>query len=201
MIKAVIFDAYGTLCEIQDMRKPYKSLVQAAADPEKARRIVMTRDIEFRSMASMLGCSLSIHELDKLELDLQAELASVKLFPDVRQTLYALKEKGCKLAIASNLATPYAIPIKALLPNEFDVYGWSFEIGSIKPEAGIFLNVCAQLGVNPSEAIMVGDSYQSDLIGALNAGCKGILLNRIGKGYSEQVTAYIRALADLLHQL
>ena len=88
----------------------------------------MTRNLGLAGAADLFGTQLGNDELAILELDLYAELASVRPYDDALRALESLKRAGLKVALCSNLATPYAIPAKLLLP-EFDAYAWSFEVG------------------------------------------------------------------------
>lgn len=47
-----------------------------------------------------------------------------------------------------------------------------------KPDRGIFDQICQQLGVQPSECVMVGDNAERDVAGALNAGMKSVWVER-----------------------
>ena len=104
----------------------------------------MTRNLGLAGAADF-RCAVEQPELASLESDLFTELASVRLFDDALESLNQLKNAGLKLACVPNLAAPYAIPAKLLLPS-FDVYGWSFEVGAIKPEPAIYRQMIEQLG-------------------------------------------------------
>ena len=52
------------------------------------------------------------------------------------------------------------------------------EIGSNKPEPYIFLAALKRAGVSASEAIYIGDQYETDVVGAKGAGIKPILIDR-----------------------
>jgi FMN phosphatase YigB (HAD superfamily) len=91
-----------------------------------------------KSAYQMFGFTPKMPFLAKLELDLYAELASIKLYDDASFTLKALKNAGYKIGICSNLAAPYAVPVKLLLPFKMDFYVWSFESGAVKPYPRIF---------------------------------------------------------------
>ena len=60
----------------------------------------------------------------------------------------------------------------------------SQEIGTSKPHAPIFLAALQKAGVQPHEAMHVGDQYQSDVLGAKAAGLNPVLLDR-GNFYSD----------------
>lgn len=61
----------------------------------------------------------------------------------------------------------------------------SEEAGSNKPHPPIFLLALEKAGVDPSEALHVGDSYLSDVQGARNVGVNALLLDR--EGIAEEV--------------
>ena len=56
----------------------------------------------------------------------------------------------------------------------------SFHHGKTKPHASIFRAVLDLLEVEPHEALMVGDSVDDDIEGALAAGMHAVLLDRLG---------------------
>jgi HAD superfamily hydrolase (TIGR01549 family) len=178
-IKAIVLDAFGTLCEIQDKRGPYGQLARFSTDRQHARELLMTRPLGLREAARELHAGGV--DLDALEAELAVELASIQLYPEVIEALEAVRANGVKLAIASNLAEPYAAALLRLLPFEFDVYAWSFQVGFLKPDARIYLWTCEQLGVEPGEAVMVGDTFGADYEGARGAGMRAVHLDRTGQ--------------------
>lgn len=114
MIEAVIFDVYGTLLQIGERRRPFRKLLeQARSQGRQPRtddaRTLMTRNVGLAGAASLFGTQLNNDELAALELDLYAELTSVSPYDDALRTLERLKRAGLKVALCSNLATPYAI--------------------------------------------------------------------------------------------
>lgn len=50
----------------------------------------------------------------------------------------------------------------------------SGEAGCAKPEAVAFSLVLEQIGVKPSAAVMIGDSWERDVVGAVNAGLRAV---------------------------
>ncbi len=57
----------------------------------------------------------------------------------------------------------------------------SAELGVAKPDRRIFTHACGLFGVEPSEAVYVGDRLETDAIGAASAGLTGVWLLR-GRG-------------------
>ena len=53
-------------------------------------------------------------------------------------------------------------------------------VGYSKPHPEIFRIALRLAGIEPSQAIHVGDLYESDIVGARNAGIQGVLIDREG---------------------
>ena len=62
--------------------------------------------------------------------------------------------------------------------HAFDAVVVSAELGVIKPDAGVYLHACAELGVAPAEAAMVGDGRPDDVDGPLAAGLAAAVVAR-----------------------
>jgi len=73
-------------------------------------------------------------------------------------------------------------------------------IQSAKPDAAIFEYALEAVGVSSNEAIHVGGSYESDIIGAQSAGIRAILLDREGTqdGRWGEIIHSLHTLPDLL---
>jgi putative hydrolase of the HAD superfamily len=52
------------------------------------------------------------------------------------------------------------------------------EIKAHKPTTEFFINAAALVGVNPIECCMIGNSYESDIVGAKYAGMKTVLVTK-----------------------
>ena len=66
----------------------------------------------------------------------------------------------------------------------------SREFGAAKPEAAIFHDACAQLGLAPENVLHVGDDPLLDIIGARAAGLRTAWLNRGGTHWNEWVSKH-----------
>jgi FMN phosphatase YigB (HAD superfamily) len=93
-----------------------------------------------------------------------------------------------KIAIASNLAQPYAEPLLRLLPFKRDAYAWSFEVGCLKPDPRIFQRTCEVLAIGPKDALMVGDTLEADYVGARAVGMRALHLERTGQFFARAQT-------------
>ena len=87
------------------------------------------------------------------------------------------------------------------LTNWLQLMVTSQDTGFSKPDPGIFQAALKQAGVNPSEAIYVGDQYQFDVVGANGAGMLGILLDRTGYAEEANYSPRIRSLTQLAEYL
>ncbi|RDW15565.1 HAD family hydrolase [Oceanobacillus chungangensis] len=95
--------------------------------------------------------------------------------------------QNLKLGITPELA-PY-----------FDEIIISGDFGRGKPDQTIFEHALATLSVDKSEAIMVGDNVNTDILGANRAGIPSVWLNRHGREKGEVKPTYeISSLTELL---
>lgn len=86
-----------------------------------------------------------------------------------------------KLAIVSNFALPECarrLLEKFQLKDFFDAIVISAEINKRKPSPEIFQKALAMIGTEPSKAVFVGDTPDTDIEGAKRVGMKTILIAR-----------------------
>ncbi|MGS2615723.1 HAD family hydrolase [Micromonospora sp. LZ34] len=96
-------------------------------------------------------------------------------YPDTRPTLDALREAGVRVAVVSNIGFDIRPHFEAWgLADLVDAFVLSYEVGRCKPDPGIFLRACGMLGVDPEQALMVGDTPTD--AGAVRAGCAVLVL-------------------------
>ena len=177
MIRAVLFDAFGTLCEIRERHNPYKPILKAWPEGlAAAYQAIMTNDATPEEFAKEVGLAAQV--IQKIETDIAAEIASIALFPEVAETLCKIKKLGLKWGIISNLAAPYAQPLLDLLPIAPDACIWSFAVGHRKPEKAIYDCACTTLGLRPSDILIVGDSYENDFNTPRQLGMRAKFLSR-----------------------
>jgi FMN phosphatase YigB (HAD superfamily) len=147
----------------------------------------MTTEVGLEQLAARLISCPAVPVAELVD-DLAAELASVVLFEEVPAALAALAECGLKVWVASNLAPPYAGPLRGLLAGLVEGFSLSFEVGAVKPEPAIFAHACAGLGLPPGQVLMVGDSARADVEGARSFGMRAVLLARGGpSAWPEQI--------------
>jgi putative hydrolase of the HAD superfamily len=105
-----------------------------------------------------------------LRLAMTAELlATVR--DHTLSTLDVLRLAGWRTGLVSNVTseTPERWR-ETKLPPYFDAVAFSSELGVAKPDAGIYLAACDQLGVPPAQCVYVGDGADDELAGAAALG-------------------------------
>jgi HAD superfamily hydrolase (TIGR01493 family) len=201
-LQAVVFDAFGTLVQITDKRAPFHRLLELAgatvSESHAFAAAVMTSCHNLYSAAALYCPGVSRDDLDILQDELQRELDSMRLFPEVHEVLWELKNKGLKIGICSNLAAPYAELTRLLVPHEVDAFSWSFEVGALKPSQAIYNHACQALGCHPGSVLMVGDKEDEDFLGPLRVGMQAMRLRR---NASQPGRASIQSLIPLLTEL
>ena len=179
-IKAIAFDCFGTLCNIQGQNKrPYKQLLtllqQAGRHPLPTdARTIMSSNCGLVGLLEIFGHIELASKISEIENDVLAEVASVRLDSEAVYCVSLLSRKWFKVALCSNLAKPYAAPLISTFSEEIHAFVWSFEVGAIKPEPAIFQSLCDQLQCLPSEVLFVGDSLKNDVEGARAFGMQAL---------------------------
>jgi FMN phosphatase YigB (HAD superfamily) len=80
---------------------------------------------------------------------------------DARGTVAALREAGLRIAVVSDIHVDIR-PAFAAAGIPVDVFTLSFEQGVQKPDPAMFTRTLAALGLEPHEALMVGDRSRPD---------------------------------------
>lgn len=179
-VKAIAFDCFGTLVEIQSPTLVYRDIISRSPKhlQPTAKQEVMTQPWNLAETVDQLGGAFARNEIDELQSRLAAELDSIACFPETVAVLAELRQRGYQIALCSNLALPYAAPVEALLGPLLDVKVWSYAAGAIKPDVRIYRSLCDALQLAPEQVLMVGDSQRADYMGARVAGLHARHLTR-----------------------
>jgi len=110
--------------------------------------------------------------------DAYAEMhAAAVIFPEVPDALRALA-RHFPIAVVANADHDYLMRCLDHNGLRFDVVVDSETAGCYKPEPPIFQRACGALSVPAGEAVMVGDTPETDIRGAHRAGLRAVWLNR-----------------------
>jgi HAD superfamily hydrolase (TIGR01549 family) len=108
------------------------------------------------------------------------------VFPDVPETLKALRDMGLRLGVVSNWQSGLAHFCTELgLANFFECILSSADFGAEKPDPRIFLEACSQLGSTPGRTLHVGDTFLDDFVGGEAAGLQVLLIDRAQQAEGE----------------
>jgi epoxide hydrolase-like predicted phosphatase len=157
MIKAVIFDCFGVLSNINFWHEFLAELnddekvVQAKKLNVQCDAGVITRQQFFAEIKELTGKTLrDVESLSSVE-----GVKNHKLIEYIR----SLKEEDYKIAVLSNIGSRWITDV--FLTDEeqasFDAMVLSFEVGTTKPDPEVYKIACEKLGVDPEEAVFVDD--------------------------------------------
>lgn len=119
-------------------------------------------------------------------------------YPDVPGTLAELRHRGFRQGVISDWTGPLEKILAAHgLLDHLDFVLTSGELGVAKPNPHFFELALRQAGVSPGQAIHVGDTYWTDVLGARVAGIQPILIDRKGTNPPADCPV-ITSLAELL---
>lgn len=176
MIKAVLFDLDGTLINTNDLiLKSFKHTFKTMLDLEPTEEEItmnygrplqeIFKSYDENRIEEMINC------YRKINLELHDD--ECKEFADVDLMLQTLKNKGIKIGVVTSKKSDMAECGAKLMGifKYFDTFITPEVTIKHKPEGEPVLKACENLGVSPSEALMVGDSPY-DILAGKNAGAK-----------------------------
>ncbi|MXP23025.1 HAD-IA family hydrolase [Gordonia sp. HNM0687] len=116
---------------------------------------------------------------------------SWRIFDDTRAVLEGVRAAGIRVGVVSNIAFDLR-EVLALhgIADLVEAYALSYEVGAIKPSPKIFHAALDPLGIEPTAALMVGDSDHADG-GARDLGCDFALVHDVPP--AERSTALLDA--------
>lgn len=192
MIRAVVFDLDNTLVDFMAMKRlaidaAVNSMIDAGLQLPKAEvhsridAIYKERGMEFQSVFDQLMYDI-FQKVDYKILSAgiiayrRAREAALVPYPHVYLTLIKLTKLGMKLAVVSDAPSREAwLRLCYLnLHHIFDCIVTFDDTGERKPSPVPFQKVLDALGVNGSEALMVGDWAERDVVGAAKVGMKTV---------------------------
>jgi putative hydrolase of the HAD superfamily len=183
VIRAVVFDLWDTLVEFPaseaELLKERLAELTAADPGEFERR---WRDGYRASQTGPLADSYRAlgvpdeHVAEHVAARHEFARGALRLRRGARETLVALRERGVKLGLITVCSeeVPAAWP-ESELAGLFDAETFSSDCGLIKPDPEIYLTTLAALGVEPAEALFVGDGANDELGGASRVGMTPVL--------------------------
>jgi len=207
-IKAVLFDLDDTLYDhrfssrkgLERLKNNFECFREIPLDELEKEHLKLLNEIHLSKVLAGL-CTIEEARKERYRrlFSKYGVKADTQLIEEAR-LLYSTAYRGNQRAVPGaiellqRLKTNFKI---AVISNNFgveqkskiDVCGFgkyldavvtSAEVGFTKPSPEIFLLALEKLKCSPDEAVMIGDSWESDIIGARNAGIRAIWFNRYG---------------------
>ena len=214
MIQAVVFDLDNTLVDFMLMKRTAVSAgIKAMLDAgltcseeeatDRINRIYQEQGIEYQRVFN----NMLLEILGRIDHKILAagiiayrrtREASLVTYPHVSMTLFRLARMGLKLAVVTD-----APPLEAWLRlcylnlhHIFDAVVTFDDTGERKPSPVPFQRVLGMIQVEPSEAIMVGDWEERDILGAANVGMRTAFA-RYGDTFETKATSADYELSDI----
>jgi len=135
------------------------------------------------------------------EFEEQPDHHHYRLFDDVMPALLALRSAGVRTAVISNADEDVTVvALHFAFADRMDLIVTSALVGYEKPDPRTFHAAVDPLGVDPAEALHVGDQPKSDIAGARAIGMQAALLDRYGRhaDHDCQRLGSLTELADLV---
>jgi len=190
-IKAIIFDAYGTLFDVNSAAEKCK--VKIGSKWESFSNYWRTTQLEYTWLRSLMNRHKDFWKITEDSLDksmkvfninpnMKSELLDLykilSPYPEVRETLKLLKEKNYKLSILSN-GTPYLL--KELVSiNNLEIFDDIFsveEVGIFKPNSKVYDIPIKKYKIEKNEVAFLSANTW-DVSGGGNYGFNAIWVNR-----------------------
>jgi HAD superfamily hydrolase (TIGR01549 family) len=149
-------------------------VVHGVRSPEEAR-------IErFQRLATFCGTSVSSEEATVWSQVYRSYYRSLRrLVPGARRLLERLHGRTVLGVVSNNQVAEQEEKVARFgLHDLLDFLVVSEEVGVSKPDPKIFSLALDRASVEPGEAVMIGDSWESDVLGARSAGIAAIWFNR-----------------------
>jgi putative hydrolase of the HAD superfamily len=183
--RAVIFDLWETLIDWD--REAAAAMVAAVSEraPEFAERWPRsTNRYTAPIRVALADAGVPAGSLEEVcALRLEYVRGALVPRPGAIETLGRLRELG----VLVGLITVCSEDVEVLWPSTafaglFDAEVFSSAVGISKPDPRIYLHCCELLGVEPSEAVFVGDGANDELGGAERVGMTAVLIHRPDEG-------------------
>jgi len=207
MYKNYIFDFYGTLANIKteeskdelwEKMSTYFSFFGVGYDPDEMkskfykyqRRIAEASGNKENVEINIEDVFFQLFKKKKINPKMRSvkeiarvfrllSLEKLEVMPYADKVLQKLKDNGNKLYLLADAQSCYIkFELVALgLEHYFDKIYISSEAGLKKPDASVFDQVIKENKLNPKKTVMIGDEFETDIVGANTYGIKSIYIH------------------------
>ena len=149
-----------------------------------------------------LGLAVGVNDVESTaRLFFREAAAGLTVYDDARALLASLRYRGYRTGVVTNSLFPSALfepKVNELgLAGYFDSFVSSADVGLAKPNPSPYLKALADMGLEPQDAIFVGDTAVTDIAGARAAGMRAVLLERSDRARDRSGFLVIERLTSL----
>jgi len=208
LFQAVLFDLDGTLLDldVDALMRPYMELLGRVMaqyiEPAQFQRVLMASVMamindedprvtneeafwrEFERLVPVKKADLAT-DIDRFYRESFPTLRSVaQQVPAAGQVVMAVKERVQHVVLATNPIFPYTaieerVRWAGIDPSVFSLITSYESMHACKPSPGYYREICALLGVEPHEALMVGNDPDLDMAPAASIGMSTYLVEDV----------------------
>jgi putative hydrolase of the HAD superfamily len=156
------------------------------------------REARFRQTFLDLGLQPEVIPLGFEDAYVKLCPTKTNLFPDAHETLQYLQSKYVLHLISNGFRGSTVLKISGTnIGGYFENVIISEVVGVNKPDSAIFEHALSLAAAVKNESLMIGDSLEADVYGALNFGMDAIYFNPNGLNKPEDVPVQITQLKEL----
>ena len=211
-INGLFFDLYGTLLVYGDMKMAWEEWFDSIRESLKELGVKVEKDYlrtictgffsrpepptdgakeltpyerRIGALGEQLGVELTAREMSDIsERSVHSWTRHTYLDPQAQSLLDDLRG-SYRMALITNFDHPPLVHSRLAelgLTQYFDAVVVSGEVGSKKPDPGIFSLALDKIGMAAEDVAFIGDSVEDDIRGAKEIGMTPILIDRKGRG-------------------
>jgi HAD superfamily hydrolase (TIGR01549 family) len=158
----------------QFLEEVHERLLRGEVSIKESRRVRWEKFIE----------AVGQHNLDPMSLAnfySRSYYEAERAVPGVIELLETLSQSYKIGVISNNIFEEQLKKMHRIgISDYIETFAISEEVGAAKPDLKIFNTALNRAGVTSQEAIYIGDSWNNDILGALNAGIRPLWFNRKG---------------------
>lgn len=169
---------------LQELEEEYQRVLDETHPHVLAGLMTMerSRNERFRRLCDFCGARVSVTEVEELALLYRETYSGARRpVPGAIPLLEALHGRVRLGVVSNNLTEEQREKLHATgMDHLIDFLVTSEDAGAQKPDPAIFREALRRAGCTSDEAVMVGDSWVPDIVGARSAGIRAVWLNRRG---------------------
>jgi 2-haloalkanoic acid dehalogenase type II len=166
-------DQYGLTLDLDTVPNRYIA-VELAVEAEQFRKYREVLAISAQRLLQQEGIAISDAEASEFA----DSIYTWSPFPETREVLSRLIDRGYRLVILSNVDNPIIRESIKAIGIEFDGVVTAEDVGSYKPSHGHWEEMLRRFGAQKEQVLHVAASYVHDIVPARELGFDAIWINR-----------------------